>query len=185
MSEKAIVDTLKAEIDMYAFNGTKTLLMTPGNYGREFIQTVLGYDIRQAVKCSNYIGEVLDYAVLIGMEKVILVGHAGKLVKLAGGIMNTHSGVADCRMEIIAAHSAMYGISSDSIRAVMNSVTVEAAVSVIRQHGIQQEVWKSIGQKIAFHLNARTKGNLPVEFIVFTQEDGILIHSCTDSKSKT
>ncbi|MDR1269236.1 MAG: cobalt-precorrin-5B (C(1))-methyltransferase CbiD [Planctomycetaceae bacterium] len=181
MSEKAIIDTLKAEIDMYAFNGTKTLLITPGNYGREFIRTVLGFDIRQAVKCSNYIGEVLDYALLIGMEKVVLVGHAGKLIKLAGGIMNTHSGVADCRMEIIAAHCAVRGIPSDAICAIMNSVTVEAAMSVIRQYGIQQEVWKSIGRKIAFHLNARTKGNLLVEFIVFTQEDGILIHSCTNS----
>jgi cobalt-precorrin-5B (C1)-methyltransferase len=180
MSEKAIIDTLKAEIDMYAFNGTKTLLITPGNYGREFIRAELRFDIGQAVKCSNYIGEVLDYALLIGMEKVILVGHAGKLVKLAGGIMNTHSNVADCRMEIIAAHSAMCGIPSAAIRTIINSVTVEAAMTVIRQYGIQQDIWNSIGQKIAFHLNARTKGNLQVEFIVFTQEDGILIHSCTN-----
>jgi cobalt-precorrin-5B (C1)-methyltransferase len=115
------------------------------------------------------------------MEKVILVGHAGKLVKLAGGIMNTHSNVADCRMEIIAAHCAMRGLPSDAICAIMNSVTVEAAMSVIRRYGMQQEVWNSIGQKISFHLNERTKGNLQVEFIVFTQEDGILIHSCTNS----
>jgi cobalt-precorrin-5B (C1)-methyltransferase len=181
MSEKAIIDTLKTEIDLYAFNGTKTLLITPGNYGREFIRTELELDIGKAIKCSNYIGEVLDYAILIGMEKVILVGHAGKLVKLAGGIMNTHSSVADCRMEIIAAHCAMRGLPSEAICAIMNSVTVEAAMSVVRQHGMQQEVWQSIGQKIAFHLNAKTKGNLQVEFIVFTQEDGILIHSCTNS----
>jgi cobalt-precorrin-5B (C1)-methyltransferase len=181
MSERAIIDTIKLEIDMSVFGGRKTLLITPGNYGREFIHTVLGIEIGEAVKCSNYIGEVLDYAILIGMEKVILVGHAGKLVKLAGGIMNTHSGVADCRMEIIAAHSAMYGIPAEAICTIMNSVTVEAAMTVLRQYGIQQDIWNSIGQKIAFHLNARTKGNLPVEFILFTQEDGILIHSCTNS----
>ncbi|MDR2756348.1 MAG: cobalt-precorrin-5B (C(1))-methyltransferase CbiD, partial [Planctomycetaceae bacterium] len=180
MSEKAIIDTLKTEIDMVACLGRKTLLITPGNYGREFIRTVLGLNIEEAIKCSNYIGEILDYALFIGMEKVILVGHAGKLVKLAGGIMNTHSNVADCRMEIIAAHSALCGIPADAICTIMNSVTVEAAMTVIRQYGIQQNVWNSIGQKIAFHLNARTKGNLPVEFIVFTQEDGILIHSCTN-----
>ncbi|MDR0611388.1 MAG: hypothetical protein LBG58_14870 [Planctomycetaceae bacterium] len=82
---------------------------------------------------------------------------------------------------IIAAHGAMWGLPSDAIYAIMNSVTVEAAMSVLRQYGKHQDVWKSIGQKIAFHLNARTKGNLRIEFIVFIQEDGILIHSCTNS----
>ncbi|MDR1962829.1 MAG: cobalt-precorrin-5B (C(1))-methyltransferase CbiD [Planctomycetaceae bacterium] len=184
MSEKALIDTIKTEIDMYVFGGKKTLLLTPGNYGREFVQNILGLDIRQAIKCSNYIGEVLDYALLIGIENVTLVGHAGKLVKLAGGIMNTHSGVADCRMEIIAAHSAIWGVPSNVIREIMNCVTVEAAIAHIRHYPFQKKIWESIGQQIAFHLNARTKGKLPIQFIVFTQEEGILINSNTNSYTR-
>ena len=94
--------------------------------------------------------------------------------------MNTHSAVADCRMEIIAAHCALAGADRDIIRLIMNCVTVEAAISVMKQAGINDAVWESIGEKIGFHLKERTKGSVAVEYIVFTQEHGVLIRSNTD-----
>ncbi len=177
MSEKAIVDTLKTEIDMRLAENTTDLLVTPGNYGREFARSELEFDIAKAVKCANFIGEVLDYVHFLGLEKMTLVGHAGKLIKLAGGIMNTHSSVADCRMEIFAAHCALQGASMKMVRAIMNCVTVDAAMELIRTWEFRQQVWESIGRKIAFHLNFRTKGTPVVEFFVFTLEEGLLIHS--------
>lgn len=61
------------------------------------------------VKCSNFVGEAIDIAVTHHFEQVLLVGHVGKLVKLAGGIMNTHSRYADCRTELFCAHAACAG----------------------------------------------------------------------------
>ena len=180
MSGRAIVETIKAEIDVQAASGKTSLLVTPGNYGREFAEKTLGINIEEAIKCSNFIGDMLDYASFKGIEKITLIGHAGKLVKLAGGIMNTHSGIADCRMEIIAAHCALAGAGTEIIRQIMACATVEAAIIIMEQLGINDVVWKSIGEKIAFHLYERTRGNVAVEFIVFTQEHGVLIHSCTE-----
>lgn len=177
MSEKALVDTLKTEIDMHVHGGRKTLLVTPGNYGREFARSELGFDMEGAVKCSNFIGEVLDYARFIGLEKIVLVGHAGKLIKLAGGIMNTHSSMADCRMEIFAAHAAMFDVPGATIRAIMDSVTVDAAMNLIGDRRLLRQIWESIGRKIAFHLDCRTKGMPRVELVVFTLEEGVLIHT--------
>ena len=59
------------------------------------------------VKFSNFMGEALDMAVSEGFQTALLVGHIGKLVKLAGGVMNTHSKWADCRMELLCAHAAV------------------------------------------------------------------------------
>ena len=37
MSEKALIDTIHAEIQMKAAQGEKDLILTPGNYGSDFI----------------------------------------------------------------------------------------------------------------------------------------------------
>jgi cobalt-precorrin-5B (C1)-methyltransferase len=182
MSDRAIVETIKTEIDVQTASGKKSLLITPGNYGRNFAGKELGLNIEDAIKCSNFIGETLDYVCMNGIERITLIGHAGKLVKLAGGIMNTHSNIADCRMEIIAAHCALAGADREIIHLIMDCVTVEAAIAVMEQAGINDAVWKSIGQKIGFHLGERTRGSVVVEYIVFTQERGVLIHSHTDGK---
>ncbi|MCL1913067.1 MAG: cobalt-precorrin-5B (C(1))-methyltransferase CbiD [Eubacteriaceae bacterium] len=174
MSERAIVETIKADIDVQVASGERRLVITPGNYGRDFAQTELGLDINKAIKCSNFIGETLDYACKKGVGPIILIGHGGKLVKLAAGIMNTHSSYADGRMEIIAAHGAMHGADSDLVKRIMECATVQAAVEQLAEAGINEPVWESIGEKIGFHLRERTRGALSIEYIVFTQEHGIL-----------
>ena len=174
MSNKAVVETIKTVIDVQIASGKNSLIITPGNYGRDFAEKELGLSIDEAVKCSNFIGETLDYACLKGIKQIVLIGHAGKLVKLAGGIMNTHSRIADCRMEIIAAHCALMGVEAEMIRQIMACVTTEAAVEVMKQIGANDSVWESIGQKIGFHLRERTGGMVQVEYIVFTQEQGVL-----------
>lgn len=179
MSEGAIIDTIRAEIDVHIAAGRREILVTPGNYGRDFARENLNLDIEQAVKCSNFIGDTLDYAQLVGVRRVLLIGHAGKLVKLAGGVMNTHSSVADCRMEIIAAHGALCGMDAPTVREVMECVTVDAATDVIMRSGLFAPVWESIGKKIAFHLRERARG-LCVECVIFTQERGVLARVNTE-----
>jgi cobalt-precorrin-5B (C1)-methyltransferase len=174
MSNRAIVETIKAEMDVQEASGKRNLLISPGNYGRDFAEKELGLSIDEAIKCSNFIGETLDYACIKGIAHITLIGHAGKLVKLAGGIMNTHSGIADCRMEIIAAHSALMGAGAETIRQIMDCVTTEAAIEIMTQTGINEAVWKSIGKKIGYHLRERTRGSVQIRYIVFTQEHGIL-----------
>jgi cobalt-precorrin-5B (C1)-methyltransferase len=179
MSNRAVVETIQAEIDVQTASGNKSLLVTPGNYGRSYAAEELGVNIEEAIKCSNFIGETLDHACAKGVEHITLIGHAGKLVKLAGGIMNTHSNMADCRMEIIAAHCALAGAETGLIEQIMACVTTEAAIELMKQAGVNDAVWESIGQKIGFHLRERTRGSVRVEYIVFTQEHGVLCEGAT------
>lgn len=181
MSEQAIVETIRAAIDVQLAQGCARLVVTPGNYGRDFAQTALRLDMDSAVKCSNFLGETLDYAVLAGAGHMTLIGHAGKLVKLAGGIMNTHSRMADARMEILAAHAAMAGAGAQMLKQVMGCVTVDAAISFMQNEAFFAPMWASIGEKIGFHIRERTKGRLQVRYIVFTQEYGVLIDAETNA----
>ena len=85
MSEKALIETMYVEIDTQAASGNKNLLVFFGNYGEDFTRDVLGLNIDDAVTCSNFVGELLDYAVYKGFETLLLIGHSGKLVKLGQG----------------------------------------------------------------------------------------------------
>lgn len=174
MSNRAVVETIRTDIDVQIASGVRSLMITPGNYGRDFAEKELKLNIDEAIKCSNFIGESLDYACMKGIKMITLIGHAGKLVKLAGGIMNTHSNIADCRMEIIAAHCALMGARADIIKQIMACVTTEAAIAIMSKIGINDAAWESIGQKIGFHLRERTRGSVQVKYIVFTQQHGIL-----------
>lgn len=174
MSEKALVETIRVEIDSRFANGDKSLLMCPGNYGKDFARDTLGVDLDRAVTISNFIGEALDYAVYKGFERALLIGHAGKLVKLAAGVMQTHSSYADGRQEIFAAHAALHGAGQDIVRRLMESVTVDACLAILREADLESLVLQSISNKIDEHLSKRTRGALRVEFILFTNQNGEL-----------
>ncbi|HCG99270.1 MAG TPA: hypothetical protein DE036_05600 [Actinobacteria bacterium] len=53
------------------------------------------------IQMSNFVGYMLDYCVKAGVERVVLLGHIGKLVKVAAGHFDTHSGKTDDPVEIM------------------------------------------------------------------------------------
>ena len=184
MSEKALVDTIRTEIKQFAeLSGSgfsvPPMLVCPGNYGQDYARDVLGIDIESGVKCSNYIGEMLDYSCWLGIPKILLIGHAGKLIKIAAGVMNTHSSSADGRQEVIASHGAMLGMEPSAVRDIMNAISAEEMTDILRNQGegFAKKVFDSIGNKIKEHIDHRTRGKLQVEFIVFTKIHGTLIKS--------
>jgi cobalt-precorrin-5B (C1)-methyltransferase len=174
MSEKALLATIRLEKRFLKENGHDWCYIVPGNYGNDFLRDTLGYHGELAVKCSNYIGETLDVAVQLHMEGILLVGHVGKLVKVAAGVMNTHSRQADCRMEIFAAHAAMAGASGDTVRMIMESVVTAEAIAILRREGILEEVMRTIVEKVVYHLRKRSGGKLIIGAILFSEEEGIL-----------
>ncbi len=177
MSEKAVIGTIRLEIDSLYASGERRLLLCPGEYGTEFARDVLKLEISKSVKCSNYIGEALDHAGYRGFKDILLVGHAGKLVKLAAGIMNTHSMVADGRREIVAAHAAICGASKETLEKIMGAVSIDAMVEVLENERLREAVFSSIGKAIGEQLATRLSGRAEANFIMFTKKYGILCRS--------
>lgn len=175
MSEQALVDSIKVEIRMRRALGRETALFTPGNYGRDFLRAQTEIPDRAVIRCSNFIGEALDYAVELGFSKILLVGHLGKLVKLAGNMFNTHSRYGDCRMDILTAHAAMAGVSPDAAREMMASATVDHALDVLEPAGRMEATLSSVLASIEKNIQARAGMKVPVA--LFTNVRGPLIQS--------
>ena len=174
MSEKALTETIYLEMKVLKENGRDWCYLVPGNYGSTFLRETLGYDGKLAVKCSNYIGETIDDAVELGMKGILLIGHVGKLIKLAAGVMNTHSRMADCRMEVLAAHSAMAGADSETVRRLMQCVTTTEALDILEEEQLLETVMETVMEKIGYYVRQRSGDNLKTEVIVFSDERGIL-----------
>ncbi len=174
MSEKALTDTIHLEMKVLKENGHDWCYVVPGNYGSDFLTETLKYDGSLAVKCSNYIGETIDDAVSLGMKGILLIGHVGKLIKLAAGVMNTHSRQADCRMEVLASHAAMAGASAADVKKIMGCITTTEALDFLKERKLLSPVMETVIQRIEYHLKQRAGDTLKIGAVVFSKEDGIL-----------
>lgn len=174
MSEKALTDTIYLEMKMLKESGYSCCYVVPGNYGTDFLSQRLGAGDDLAVKCSNYVGEAIDDAGLLGMKGVLLIGHVGKFIKLAAGVMNTHSRQADCRMEVFASHAAMAGADAQTVRDIMACINTAEAVRILKEKNILREVMRSVMERIDTHLCQRAGDGLEIGAIVFSVEDGVL-----------
>ncbi len=177
MSEEALVATLRLELRVLREEGACDVLVVPGNYGREFARDELGLDVERAVMCSNYVGAVVDEAARLGFSSLLLVGHVGKLVKVAAGIMNTHSRVADGRAEVMAAHAALRGASRKAVEAIMDAPTTDAMIEVLIGEGLLEDVMSSIMTRIHEVLSRRVGESLRVEVAMFSRVYGLLASS--------
>ena len=175
MSEQAVVDTIALEIRQIAASGMTHLILTPGNYGMDFLRSFYP-DLGgvPGAQCSNYIGEALDIAVTEGFREILLVGHVGKLVKLAGGIMNTHSRMADCRRELFCAHAALCGADTGLCSRIMNQVTTDGCLDELEQAGIKDAVCRSLLTEIQQVLNRRCADLSRVGAVLFSNRHGML-----------
>lgn len=175
MSEQALIDTIRVEMRQKLVNGMEYLLVVPGNYGIDFLdQYGHGLQLEDAVKCSNFVGEALDAAVEFGAKGVLLVGHIGKFVKLAGGIMNTHSHNADARMELLTVHAALLGAPVELLQKMMECVTTDDALKYLKEADLMEPVMERIMEKMEFYVNQRAQHQLELGVITFSNVFGIL-----------
>ena len=174
MSDEAVIGTIRTELSMRAAEGMSAVLFTPGNYGAEFIRNGLSINPDTAVMTSNFIGDAFELASESGFKAALLVGHIGKLIKLAGGMFNTHSRWGDCRAEIFASCASMCGASKDQVKAIMESAMTDDMLSVIDKAGLKDAVMRMVMDKIALQLENRHLGSMAAGAVAFSRTYGIL-----------
>ncbi len=173
MSQQALVDTIALELNQAAALGAEDLILIPGNYGEEFLrQHPLGG--APVVKVSNFIGDALDLAAGHPFRQVLLVGHIGKLVKLAGGVMNTHSRYADCRAELFCAHAACCGASRQVCLELLQAATADRCIEILDGAGLREPVLRRLLEAIQLHLDRRVQGKYRVGAVLFSNTYGLL-----------
>lgn len=179
MSTRAILDTIRVELNQRKALGDRIAAVSPGNYGLNFMKETYGYDLNRSVKCSNYVGDTVDMVREMGFRGMLLTGHIGKLIKVSGGIMNTHSKEGDARMELLAAGVIRAGGSTDTLRGILNCRVTEEALGIIQ--GESPELFRksmdAVMDRILYYLRKRAGEELPVECILYSNEFGLLAAS--------
>lgn len=168
MSEEALIDSIALEIRQRKALGDSRLILTPGNFGADFLKSVYGIDSDKIVKCSNYVGKALEAAIDAGFSQVLLAGHLGKFVKLSGGIMNTHSKEGDCRAELMASAALLGGASAETAQAMFSCVTTDEMLRILEKEGVLDSTMTALKARMETALSARFAGQLETGVIVFT-----------------
>lgn len=179
MSTRAILDTIRVELNQRKALGDRIVAVSPGNYGLNFMKETYGYDLNRSVKCSNYVGDTVDMVREMDFRGMLLTGHIGKLIKVSGGIMNTHSKEGDARMELLAAGVIRAGGSMDTLRGILNCRVTEEALSIIQAESpaLLRTSMESVMDRILYYLRKRAGEELPVECILYSNEFGLLAAS--------
>ncbi|MDN6633805.1 MAG: cobalt-precorrin-5B (C(1))-methyltransferase CbiD, partial [Enterobacterales bacterium] len=152
MSEESWKRSLALELEIKRAQGITSVILVPGNHGERFVQEQMQLNGDRVVTMSNFVGYMLQEAQRLGFRRVVLVGHLGKLIKVAAGIFHTHSHIADGRMETLVTRLALMGAPRELLQAVFECSTTEAAMELIEQHGLQA-VYNDIAQAICARIN--------------------------------
>ena len=174
MSEQALIDTISVELDVRKAQNEEFIIVTPGNYGQDFLRDNLGIAVDKCVKCSNFIGDTIDMCIEKGFKSMLLVGHIGKLSKLGCTIYNTHSRYADGRMEAFALCAALCGAERQVLENILGCINTDAALEILKKEGIFDETIKMLEKRIDRSLKLRAKGSIEIGMITFSEEYGIL-----------
>ena len=181
MSEEAWKEALALELSVIGNKGFKSCVFVFGNYGEEFAANELGIKKERIIKISNFIGFMLDKAVNCHIDSILLAGHLGKLVKVAGGIFHTHSRVADARMEILSAYAALEGAATKVVRRINACKSTGEAALLIDSAGLAA-VYERIVENASERCIDYTHGKVFVGTILLNEENRML---CMDKKAST
>ena len=173
MSEEAFKDSLALELKMAVQEGLDQVILVPGNHGRDFAYEHYSFPKDKVIKTSNFVGFMLERCAEYGINKVLMIGHIGKFVKLAGGIFHTHSKVADCRIEILAGHLALLGAPQSLIEEIFSCVTTEAALTLIEENGYES-IYEILCTQAEHRCMQHVYGSLEVGIIMFSMDKRIL-----------
>ena len=174
MSEAALVQSIRVEMKQHFSQGEEYLLVTPGNYGADYLREHMDLPYEKNIKCSNYVGETIDMAIDMGVKGILFIAHIGKFVKVAAGIMNTHSHSADARMEVLASNAIRAGAPLECAKEILNASTTDEALDILNRYQMTQGTMKEVLDRIQFYLNHRSYEQILLGTVVFSNTCGYL-----------
>lgn len=178
-SAVASLETSRAALQAIA-SGSQTLTLCIGSHGQQVAQR-LGIPAPEQVVAGNWMGALLVEAALLGVGRITLLGYHGKLIKLAGGIFNTSSHLADGRLEILSAAVIRSGGSSELARSVLEATTVDGASQVLQQQQLHVSIWGQVVDRIQGqarrYVKKYTDQMIEVDVILFDRTGEIVARS--------
>jgi cobalt-precorrin-5B (C1)-methyltransferase len=173
MSEEAFKNSLVPQISVVKALGYTDIVFAPGKIGQDIAINRYGLPAAAVVQTSNFIGHMLENAVKYGMNRVLLFGHLGKIVKVSAGIFHTHNRMADARLETLAAYMAASGAPQTAIEEVLGATTTEAAMPIIARYNLTG-VYNLLAERASVRAGRYVFGDLQVGTVIVTLQGEIL-----------
>ncbi|MBR1487142.1 MAG: cobalamin biosynthesis protein CbiD [Synergistaceae bacterium] len=172
-NEKALLDSLTLELNMIKALGFQEIYLTFAGTGEKILRKIFNLNSRNVVQTGNYIGYVIDEALKLNFNKIKICGHPGKLLKVAAGSFNTHSKIADGRLEALCTHLALAGVNYEFISKIFNSNTTNEAINLIEAAKFNF-VWDNVAAVIAKKCRERTLYKIKFDVFIIDNEGKIL-----------
>jgi len=173
MSEKSYEDTLALELKAASLEHRGPVVLVTGNYGRTLALEHFNLPEQAVVKVGNLVGFSLDRCSELGFNKILIIGHIGKLIKVAAGIFNTHSRVADARFETFAARAALLGAGRETILKMQEAVTTEDMVDLLGEIG-GTGYFDQLAEEVSSRVSAYLYEQVWVGTVLFNFRRGLL-----------
>jgi cobalt-precorrin-5B (C1)-methyltransferase len=174
MNWESYQKSFKCQLDVAVAEKYKELVFVPGNIGDKIAQNILDVDDDQIIQMGNLVGYMLHEASKANIEHLILLGHAGKIIKIAAGIFNTEHRTADGRREIISTHAALQNASAILVNQIYHSNTTEEMIDLLDKVNLIETVFNSIAKAVNERCQDKYHGELDV---VIVKMDGTVLNS--------
>ena len=165
--------SLSLQLDVLRAQGTEKVILVLGYVGERYCKNVLHLPEDSVIKIGDHVGYMLDQCGEKGFKEVLLVGHIGKLVKVAAGQFNTHFRFGDRRIETIVDHARRCGADQRIIEALLLLTTAEATIELLREHGMMN-VFEHIATEVALRTKHRVGERFRIRCILLSLKGEVL-----------
>ena len=179
MNEQSIFDSLTLELNTHAATGRKIIAVSFGSTGEQSLRAAYKIEGRCVMQSGNYIGYLLDEAVRLGFEKILIAGHPGKLLKIAAGTFNTHNRTGDGRKEALCTQAAIAGADAATVKSLYESSTTEIAMKIVREKNMDF-LWNILADVTAKRCSDRSFGEIKTA-AAYINNDGEILGATSNS----
>lgn len=174
MSLDAFKRSNACQLDIALGQGYDKLIFVPGNIGEKLVKQRRNVNQDQIIHMSNYPGYMLEQSKERNINSIEFYGHAGKLIKLAGGIFETKHATADGRREVMTTHAALCEVPYDKLKEIYQSKTTENMIDILLECDKVTEVFNSIAKAIC--LNILERYDIKIK-ITIVRMDGTVLNN--------
>jgi cobalt-precorrin-5B (C1)-methyltransferase len=166
--------SLVPQIDVAIARGYKRILYVPGNIGERIAKEKFGVPEDAIVQTGDFVGYMLDKAVEKGVKEIIVLGHSGKLVKVAARLFNTHHKMGDARNEVVASYAGAAGADTKTIKALLEANTTDEATEILRQANLVEPTYNLIAERVHKQVSDRVENKITISVVIVAMDGRVL-----------
>lgn len=173
MNEASLLESLTLELNTHTAAGKQSIAVAFAGTGETALRNAYKIKNRAVVQCGNYVGYLLEESVRLGLRKLLIGGHPGKLLKVAAGTFNTHNRIGGGAKEALCTQAAIEGVPSETIKDLYKCTNTEEMMQLLTIKGINF-LWNRLAIIAAKRCEDRVFGEIKTAVAFIDNNSNIL-----------